>query len=104
MTIVGEIAAYEAACGSGNQPIRQQLVIEIRDIREVLSLAQTLSISLSETAKEFSEAVDRGYSNSALGDAVSFRLQREALIVLERIYEQETGKLASETGCFSIPE
>ena len=104
MTIAGEIAAYEAACSAENQPIRQQISIELRDIREVLSLAHTLSISLSETAKEFSEAVDRGYSNSALGDAVSFRLQRDALINLRRIYEEETGKSASGIGCFSVPK
>jgi len=104
MSIAGDIAAYEAACSAGQQPIKQQLTIQIRDIREVLSLAHTLSISLSETAKEFSEAVDRGYSSSALGDAVSFRLQRDALLNLGRIYEDETGKSASEIGCFSVPE
>jgi hypothetical protein len=104
MTIAGDIAAYEAACSAGYQPIRQQLHIEIRDIREVLSLAHTLSFSLSETAKEFSEAVDRGYSNSALEDAVSFRLQRDVLIKLRHIYEEETGKSALKTGCFSVPE
>jgi len=81
MATAEEIAAYEAGCSAGNQPIRQQLAIELRDIREVLSLAHTLSINLSETAKEFSEAADRRYSSSALGDAVSFRLQRDALLV-----------------------
>ena len=104
MTTAAEIAAYEAGCSDGNQPIRQQISIELLDIREVLSLARTLSVSLSETVKEFSEAVDRHYSSSALGDAVSFRLQRDALLNLRRIYENETGKSASETGCFSVPE
>lgn len=104
MTIAAEIAAYEAGCSEGNQPIRQQLAIELRDIRDVLSLAHTLSSSLSGTVKEFSEAMDRHYSSSALGDAISFRLQRDALLNLKRIYEEETGNSALETGCFLIPK
>lgn len=104
MTKAAEIAVYEAGCSEGNQPINHQLAIELRDIRDLLSLAHTLSISLSETVKEFSESMDRHYSSSALGDAISFRLQRDALLNLKRIYEEETGKPASDTGCFSIPE
>jgi len=104
MSIAGEIAAYEAACNAVHQPIKQQLSIQIRDIRGALSLAHTLLISLSETAKEFSEVMDRGYSSSALGDAVSFRLQRAALMNLRGIYKDETGKWASEIGCCWVPE
>lgn len=104
MTIAAEIAAYESECSLGNQPIRQQLTLELCDIREVLSLAHAISISLAQTVKEFSNAVDRHHSSSALGDAVSFRLHHDALLGLKRIYEKETGKSAEETGCFSLRE
>ena len=104
MTIAEEIGVFESRSRIGTNPIRQQLTIELCDIREVLCLAQAISVSLGETAREFKIAIEKHYSSSALGDAVSFRLQRDLLLSLKRIYEEETGKSAEETDCFHFPE